>query len=32
MTWDPELYPTTIRAEIHDYDELQDQVAQATKG
>jgi tRNA (cmo5U34)-methyltransferase len=32
MTWDPELYPTTIRAEIHDYDELQDRVAQATKG
>lgn len=30
MTWNPETYPVTIRAEIHDYDELQDQVARAT--
>ncbi|HEX3326916.1 MAG TPA: class I SAM-dependent methyltransferase [Actinomycetota bacterium] len=32
MTWDPNTYPTTIRAEIHHYEELQDQVAQATAG
>ena len=32
MTWDPDSYPTTIRAEIHDYDELQEQVALATTG
>ena len=30
MTWDPETYPTTIRREIHDYDELQAQVVAAT--
>lgn len=30
MTWDPDTYPTTIRDEIHDYDELQEQIAQAT--
>ena len=32
MTWDPDTYPTTIRREIHDYDELQDQVVAATSG
>ena len=32
MTWDPDTYPTTIRAEVHDYDELQEQVVQATAG
>lgn len=32
MTWDPDTYPTTIRAEIHDYEELQAQVVQATAG
>jgi tRNA (cmo5U34)-methyltransferase len=32
VTWDPHTYPTTIRAEIHDYDELQDQVVEATTG
>lgn len=32
MTWDPDTYPMTIRAEIHDYDELQEQVVQATAG
>lgn len=32
MTWDPDTYPTTIRAEIHDYEELQEQVVQATAG
>ena len=32
MTWDPDTYPTTIRAEVHDYDELQDQVVRATAG
>lgn len=32
MTWDPDAYPVTIRNEIADYDELQDQVAQATAG
>lgn len=31
MTWDPRTYPATIRAEIHDYDELQDRVAGATR-
>ncbi len=30
MSWDPDVYPALIRAEIHDYDELQDQIAQAT--
>jgi tRNA (cmo5U34)-methyltransferase len=30
MTWDPDTYPRTIRAEIHDYEELQNQVARAT--
>ena len=30
MTWDPETYPTTIRREIHDYDQLQEQVVAAT--
>jgi tRNA (cmo5U34)-methyltransferase len=28
--WDPDTYRTTIRKEIHDYDELQQQVARAT--
>ena len=28
--WDPDTYRTTIRKEIHDYDELQHQVAHAT--
>lgn len=28
--WDPDTYRTTIRREIHDYDELQQQVARAT--
>jgi tRNA (cmo5U34)-methyltransferase len=32
MTWDPYTYPDTIRAEVHDYDELQTQVAEATRG
>lgn len=32
MTWDPDTYPTTIRADIHDYEELQHQVAQAAAG
>jgi tRNA (cmo5U34)-methyltransferase len=32
MTWDPDTYPATIRAEIHDYDELQAQVVGATAG
>ncbi|HEX2295365.1 MAG TPA: class I SAM-dependent methyltransferase [Actinomycetota bacterium] len=32
MTWDPETYPTTIRAEIAGYDELQTRVADATRG
>src|SRR5918912_1358826 len=31
MTWNPDTYPSTIRAEIHDYDELQEQVASATR-
>ena len=30
--WNPDTYPTTIRSEVHDYDELQKQVAQATAG
>ena len=30
--WNPDTYPTTIRSEVHDYDELQEQVAQATSG
>jgi tRNA (cmo5U34)-methyltransferase len=29
-TWNPETYRTTIRKEIHDYDELQHQVVRAT--
>lgn len=32
MTWDPDTYPETIRAEIHDYDELQSEVVDATRG
>jgi tRNA (cmo5U34)-methyltransferase len=32
MTWDPKTYPATIRAEIHGYEELQDQIARATMG
>lgn len=32
MTWDPHTYPDTIRVEVHDYDELQSQVAEATRG
>lgn len=32
MTWDPDTYPDTIRAEVHDYDELQSQVVEATRG
>ncbi len=32
MTWDPSTYPTTIRDEIHDYDLLQEKVAEATVG
>ncbi|HJR46118.1 MAG TPA: class I SAM-dependent methyltransferase [Actinomycetota bacterium] len=32
MTWDPDTYPATIRDEIHDYDELQEQVVTATSG
>ncbi len=32
MAWDPETYPAMIRREIHDYDELQAQVAEATRG
>lgn len=32
MTWDPDTYPTTIRADIHHYDELQKQVVRATDG
>ncbi len=31
MTWDPHTYPTTIRAEIHDYDDLQEALAEATR-
>lgn len=30
MSWNPNTYPKAIRAEVHDYDELQDQVARAT--
>lgn len=30
--WNPDTYRTTIRNEVHDYDELQEQVAQATVG
>ena len=30
MTWDPDTYPSSIRAEVHDYDELQRRVAEAT--
>ena len=32
MTWDPQTYPTTIRREIHDYEELQERVVAATSG
>lgn len=32
MAWDPDTYPRTIRAEIHDYEELQEQVVEATAG
>lgn len=32
MTWDPDTYPGTIRAEIEDYDELQERVVDATRG
>ncbi|MGH2736970.1 MAG: class I SAM-dependent methyltransferase [Actinomycetota bacterium] len=32
MTWDPDAYPAIIRSEIHDYEELQERVAQATAG
>lgn len=32
MTWDPDTYPGTIRAEIEDYDELQARVVDATRG
>ncbi|MDQ3646731.1 MAG: class I SAM-dependent methyltransferase, partial [Actinomycetota bacterium] len=32
MTWDPVTYPATIRAEVHDYDELQAKVAEGTAG
>lgn len=32
MTWDPSTYSATIRAEIHDYEELQSQVVRATVG
>lgn len=31
MTWDPETYPTTIRREIHDYEELQERLVAATR-
>ena len=31
MTWDPWTYPATIRAEVHDYDELQSRLADATR-
>lgn len=30
MGWDPDEYSSSIRTWIHDYDELQDQVARAT--
>ena len=32
MTWDPDTYPAMIRTEVHDYDELQEQVVKATAG
>ena len=32
MTWDPDSYETNVRTEIHDYEELQDQIAHATRG
>lgn len=32
MGWDPDEYASSIRTWIHDYDELQDQVALATVG
>lgn len=32
MGWDPDEYSSSIRTWIHDYDELQDQVARATAG
>jgi tRNA (cmo5U34)-methyltransferase len=32
MTWDPDTYPSTIRAEIHDYETLQEEVVKATSG
>ena len=32
MTWDPQTYPETIRAEIEHYDELQSRVVAATAG
>lgn len=32
MAWDPDTYPRTIREEVHDYDELQDQVIRAAAG
>ena len=31
MTWDPATYPTTIRDEVHDYDELQSRIVDATR-
>lgn len=30
--WDPVTYPATIRSEVHDYDQLQARVAEATVG
>ena len=32
MAWDPDEYTASIREWIHDYDELQDQIARATYG
>lgn len=32
MTWDPHTYPDTIRAEVHDYDTLQEKIVEATSG
>lgn len=32
MTWDPDEYSASIREWIHDYDDLQEQVAKATTG
>ena len=32
MAWEPDEYSTSIRTWIHDYDELQEQVARATAG